>query len=366
MDRANASKLAAGTLLVGASLLSGNAALITAAGGVGVNWASEALGDVWRTAVPPIQAGSPLARAYERALRRAVTDLRKQYQGAYGKQQDLKAFELVSAGADSVALAEYPTGIVSAETAQRALARSLDGLLHGHDERQVAWIKARLLEQTALAFQHELASDPEAWRLFHGWLTQQIAGHTAALSQALRELPRVLDALRNPTAMLGALDDATARLEAMLDDLREELRRIATGSGAPPVPARTHSQTIGDSAQVGVAVAGDVHGPITHVQQSGGINFGSGNTIGSIGDIVAGDKVSGDKVLGDKVVNYGAPRPAETSPDHVRRLIDLHTRRLRVLEEQAALSGYNARPEVRTEIDDIRAEIARLEALLKP
>jgi hypothetical protein len=40
MDSRNAAKLAAGTLLVGASLLSGNAALITAAGGIGVNWTS--------------------------------------------------------------------------------------------------------------------------------------------------------------------------------------------------------------------------------------------------------------------------------------------------------------------------------------
>jgi len=53
MDTGNATKLAAGALLVGASLLSGNAALITAAGGVGVNWTSEAFGELWRAALPP-------------------------------------------------------------------------------------------------------------------------------------------------------------------------------------------------------------------------------------------------------------------------------------------------------------------------
>src|SRR5262245_40929374 len=95
MDTANTTKLAAGALLVGASLLSGNAALITAAGGVGVNWTSEALGELWRAALPPAQAGSPLVGAYERALRRAVSDLRRQYQAQYDKQQDLKAFALV-------------------------------------------------------------------------------------------------------------------------------------------------------------------------------------------------------------------------------------------------------------------------------
>ncbi|MBK9941552.1 MAG: caspase family protein [Kouleothrix sp.] len=64
---------------------------------------------------------------------------------------------------------------------------------------------------------------------------------------------------------------------------------------------RQHQQTIGGNARVGVAVAGDVHGTITHTEQSGGINLGSGNTIGTIGDLVAGDKVQGDTVMGDKV-----------------------------------------------------------------
>jgi hypothetical protein len=81
---------------------------------------------------------------------------------------------------------------------------------------------------------------------------------------------------------------------------------------------------------------------------------------------VAGDKFGGDKVMGDKVINYGAPRSADTNPAHVQRLLDLHTKRLRVLEEQAARTGYNARPEVLTEIEDIRAEIARLRTLLNP
>jgi hypothetical protein len=107
-----------------------------------------------------------------------------------------------------------------------------------------------------------------------------------------------------------------------------------------------------------------VHGGITYTQQSGGVNFGSGNTIEGMDDIVAGDKVGGDKVLGDKILNYGAPKPADASPAHVQRLIDLHTRRLRVLEEQAVRTGYNVRPEVQTEIEDIRAELARLQALL--
>jgi hypothetical protein len=60
----------------------------------------------------------------------------------------------------------------------------------------------------------------------------------------------------------------------------------------PARPRRSaHTQTIGGNAQVGVAIAGDVLGGINHVQQSGGINLGSGNTIDRIGDLVAGDKI---------------------------------------------------------------------------
>lgn len=66
----------------------------------------------------------------------------------------------------------------------------------------------------------------------------------------------------------------------------------------------------------------------------------------------------------NKVVNFGAPRPADTNPDHLCRLIDISTRRLRVLEEQATRFGYRAPPEIVTEMEDIRAEIARLEVLL--
>ncbi len=73
---------------------------------------------------------------------------------------------------------------------------------------------------------------------------------------------------------------AIAELRAIV----EELRRTQSQ------PPRSHTQTVSGNAQVGTAVAGDVHGPITVTQQSGGINFGSGNVIGKMGDVVAGDK----------------------------------------------------------------------------
>jgi hypothetical protein len=45
-----------------------------------------------------------------------------------------------------------------------------------------------------------------------------------------------------------------------------------------------------------------------HIQQTqtGGINLGVGNSIGQIGDVVAGDKFGGDKVLGDKIDARGS------------------------------------------------------------
>lgn len=57
--------------------------------------------------------------------------------------------------------------------------------------------------------------------------------------------------------------------------------------------SRSHNQQIGDNAQVGVAVSGDVQGGINyHAPGSGPIS----------GDYVAGDKFTGDKVMGDKVM----------------------------------------------------------------
>jgi hypothetical protein len=132
-----------------------------------------------------------------------------------------------------------------------------------------------------------------------------------------------------------------------LQALVEEARRL----GLLPSAGRSHSQVIKDNAQVGVAVAGDVQGGVTLNQPRG--------------DIVHGDKVGGDKVQGDKIVHYGAPRPADTHPDHIKRLIDINTRRLRVLEEQAGRFGYSVPPHVQMEIEDVRAEITRLKELLK-
>jgi len=189
-------------------------------------------------------------------------------------------------------------------------------------------------------------------------------------------------ALRTAIASLATLPDARRPLEAQLAANERELAALL--GGAPPA-TRSHNQIIGGNAQVGTAIAGDVHGNITH-QQSGGINLGSGNQIGSIGDVVAGDKhvTEGPRMSGpitsgrntniatNQTISNTAtddrqtnpPRPADSGPEHIQQMIEEYTRRLRVLEVQSVRAGNNARPEVLTEIEDIRAEIARLQALL--
>jgi hypothetical protein len=71
---------------------------------------------------------------------------------------------------------------------------------------------------------------------------------------------------------------------------------------------RQHLQQIGDNAQVGAAVAGDVHGDVQVTQQDqrgqrDGINFGSGGQFGdiTIGDVAGRDIIKGDVTLGDRI-----------------------------------------------------------------
>jgi hypothetical protein len=68
---------------------------------------------------------------------------------------------------------------------------------------------------------------------------------------------------------------------------------------------RQHQQSISGNAQVGAAVAGDVHGTIT-VDQSGhrgGLVFGSGGQFGdiSIGDVAGRDIIKTDITRGDRI-----------------------------------------------------------------
>lgn len=99
-------------------------------------------------------------------------------------------------------------------------------------------------------------------------------------------------------------------------------------------------------------------------RQSGGVNFGVGNTIGAIGDIVAGDKIAGDKIAGDKITVGGvtnssgiaigrgarASGAAEPSAGDAERLF------------RAIYARIEARqPDPAVEKDEIRAKVQQIE-----
>ncbi|MCZ7569271.1 MAG: CHAT domain-containing protein [Ardenticatenaceae bacterium] len=264
-------KVVAGSLLIGVSLLSGNATLLSVAGGVGVNWSSEGLAGLWQGAVGPrLAPGTPLARAYEQALRARVARLQQRYRDQVDAKSDLKAFRLLAESASSVAQAHNPAGVASVNTAQEALARGLDGLLFGHDERQVHWIKAHLLEAAAIAFQEELASNQEAWQRFHGWLIQQTLHNLAALRQSLESLPEVIAQLRSQAVAQEAPGEALARLEAELRGLRDEIRRLADRSRLPlAAPTTTIFDNRGMSAGQVEQTAGNRYNQSAHAEGAG-------------------------------------------------------------------------------------------------
>jgi hypothetical protein len=91
------------------------------------------------------------------------------------------------------------------------------------------------------------------------------------------------------------------------------------------------------------------------IEQSGGVNLGANNSIGRIGEIVGGNKISGEIPEAPSI-----PEVMDTISDRRQHVINAHSKRLQLLEMQAARSGYNTPPEVLAEIDSIRAEIARL------
>src|SRR5512145_2839732 len=103
-------KIVAGALLLGASLASGNAVLITTAGGIGVNWTSEGLAKLWQHLGQPKPPGTALTRVGEQAIQQAVETLRIAYAREVGPQADPAAFALVHDCARAVAVASYPAG----------------------------------------------------------------------------------------------------------------------------------------------------------------------------------------------------------------------------------------------------------------
>lgn len=209
----SANKLLAGALLAGMGIVTGQATLIATAGGVGVNWLAEGLAGLW-----PALGGrpsDPLARAHAAAIRSAVDKLETDYARTVDPRADRAAFRLVAACADQVATAEFPVGVSSVDTAQTALTAGLAALLHGHDERQAAFLRERLLAACAVAFQQQLVQEEAAWRSFHGLILQALAVNNAALQANLGRFADVLAAWGDPTASRAQLQ----RIEAQLTEM---------------------------------------------------------------------------------------------------------------------------------------------------
>ena len=161
-------ELIAGALIAGSTLLTANTAFTTPAPNAGVTGSDDALITLAPNATfnPPDAA---LAKAYRRAIRRALDDLRSQYPHTGNACTLLQSFDLVAACASSVATAQFPPALMPAAIAD-TLAANLDRLLQGHDEREIAFLQHHLLPATARALRAELADDPEARRSYQAWL----------------------------------------------------------------------------------------------------------------------------------------------------------------------------------------------------
>lgn len=223
-------KTIAGALLFGASALTGNALLMTAAGGISVNWTSEGLAGLWGALAP----GTPLARAGGRAIRSAVTHLRRDYQQEYGKQADTNAFTLVADCADAAAAAIAPNDN-PAIAAQRSLTVALDDLLHSHEERQRRFLERELLPATATAFQRELENDADAWRGYYGAVLNILVANQAAVTGHLERLPELLAALQDDQAAHNALMDSHEQLLVEIAALRDALAQMNQSNPKRPI-----------------------------------------------------------------------------------------------------------------------------------
>jgi hypothetical protein len=203
-------KLLAGALLAGMGIVTGEATLIATAAGVGVNWLAEGLAGLW-----PNLAGQPsdaLTKAYAAAIRDAVHGLEDDYRRTVDAGSGRAAFHLVAACADAVAGAELPVDLSGVDAAQRALEASLAALLYGHDEREIAFLRQRLLPACAAVFQQRLVQDATAWRAFHGLVLQALAANSAALLARLERFTDVLAAWSSPQSSLAQLQRITAQL----------------------------------------------------------------------------------------------------------------------------------------------------------
>ncbi len=123
-----------------------------------------------------------------------------------------------------------------------------------------------LIAGGALAKVGENAADQAAqlasrtWRALQGWLA-----HDADAADDLRKLEKQPDSASRQQIVAEAIAQIAARDVAVATELEALTQAIAQIKGS--TGGRTHNQTIGDNAQVGVAIAGDHTGNITIGEQ---------------------------------------------------------------------------------------------------
>ncbi len=172
-----------------------------------------------------------------------------------------------------------------------------------------------------------------------------------------------------------ALPDATrTQLVALLESGMQEpggalaviAPRYADALRNPPADWRALQAETIEAAEGGVISGGQmraehVSGPVEQVMRATGrgsrIENSSQTAVGGTGSGVGPGRAGAGK--------RDTARAGTTGDrEHMRRLLESHTRRLHELENRAATEGIRTPPEVTTEMEDIRAEIARLQQQL--
>jgi hypothetical protein len=104
-----------------------------------------------------------------------------------------------------------------------------------------------------------------------------------------------------------------------------------------------------------------VSGPVEQVMRA----TGKGSRIeNSSQTAIGGTSTGAGRGSAGAVKRDTAGTNTSSDREHIRRLLDSNTRRLHELENRAAIEGIATAPEVITEIEDIRAEVTRLQRLL--
>lgn len=195
--------------------------------------------------------------------------------------------------------------------------------------------------------------DPGVIRL----VAEALAGGGPEVARAIPEQIRaeLIDALRQgmqePGGALAAIAPGfTAGLSTPQTDwsaLQAQLRQAIDRA----------SQTI-ETAEGGVISGGrqqveGARGPVEQVMRASG----QGSRIENSSQVVTGASAARDASP-----PAGAPLGQR---EHSAQLLAQHQRRLQKLEQRAAAEGLHAPPQVLIEIDDLRAEIARLQPLAR-